>query len=451
MRALLIAEAANPEWVSVPLVGWSHARALSRLTEAHLVTQVRNAEAIRRAGLGDRDFTAIDSERAARFAWRVSRLLRGGSGTGWTTNTALESLVYPYFEHLVWKKLGGRIRAREFDVVHRITPLTPTAPSLLARRCRAAGVPFVLGPLNGGVAWPREFNAARRREKEWLSYIRGVYRLLPGYRSTRRHAAAIIAGSADTLAQLPRACRHKCVYIPENAIDPARFGESLPRPAAPPLRVAFVGRLVPYKGADMLLEAAAPLAREGSVRLDIIGDGPEMGSLRGIIERERMGAAVELAGWVPHEALRGRLGRSHVLGFPSVREFGGGVVLEAMALGLVPIVLKYGGPGELVTDDTGYMLPMGPRENIVHGLREILTRLAGDGSGLPAMGARARERARRLFTWDAKARQVLEVYRWVTGLRRDKPDFGMPLRDAPEADGPGRREEEPVAAPVLEG
>jgi hypothetical protein len=61
---LLIAEAANPEWISVPLVGWSHARAIAALTDAHLVTQVRNEAAIRRAGLSDDQFTAIDSRRS---------------------------------------------------------------------------------------------------------------------------------------------------------------------------------------------------------------------------------------------------------------------------------------------------------------------------------------------------------------------------------------------------
>jgi len=40
-------------------------------------------------------------------------------------------------------------------------------------------------------------------------------------------------------------------------------------------------------------------------------------------------------------------------------------------------------------------------------------------------------RAREQFTWQAKARQVLEVYRWVTGRRPDKPWFGMPV---PELD-----------------
>ena len=44
------------------------------------------------------------------------------------------------------------------------------------------------------------------------------------------------------------------------------------------------------------------------------------------------------------------------------------------------------------------------------------------------MGERARERVMRSFTWDAKADQVIEVYRWVVGLR-EKPEFAMPVPD----------------------
>lgn len=98
----------------------------------------------------------------------------------------------------------------------------------------------------------------RRQEKEWLSYIRWMYKLMPGYRSTRRHAAAFIIGSRDTWKQMPARYHDKCVYLPENAIAPERFSLQRTRQALRPLKAIFVGRLVPYKGADMLIEAAAP-------------------------------------------------------------------------------------------------------------------------------------------------------------------------------------------------
>lgn len=430
MRVLLIAEEANPEWVSVPLVGWSHARAVARRIDTHTVTQVRNRDAFLRAGVPESQFTAIDSEAVAARIYKLATLIRGGSGKGWTTNTALSALSYLYFERLLWKQFGPRIRAGEFDLVHRITPLSPTVPSPIARRCRAAGVPFILGPLNGGVPWPKGFDGARRREREWLSYIRGAYRFLPYTRSTRRDAAAIIVGSRDTLAQMPASCRDRCCYIPENAIDPARFAPRERTAPELPLRLAFIGRLVPYKGADMLLDAIADLARAGKVVLDIIGDGPEMPALRVQVERLGLQSSVTFAGWVEHTKVQDRLARADLFTFPSIREFGGGVVLEAMALGVVPMVVNYGGPGELVTPQTGYAIPIGTRQSIVDGFRTALEGIVANPSALIAKADRARERVYGLFTWDAKAAQSIEVYRWVLGQRAARPEFGVPAADS---------------------
>jgi len=83
MRVLLLAEACNPEWVSVPLEGWSHSRAIAGEVDAHLVTQIRNRDAIVRAGLVEgKDFTAIDSEAIEGRIYRLANKLRGGAGKG---------------------------------------------------------------------------------------------------------------------------------------------------------------------------------------------------------------------------------------------------------------------------------------------------------------------------------------------------------------------------------
>lgn len=421
-RVLVIAEAANPEWVSVPLVGWSIATALRAHHDVHIVTQIRNREAFLRAGLIEgTDFTAIDSEAVARPIWKLAEVLRMGKGKGWTMVTALSSkLAYPYFERKLWQAFGPRIQAGEFDIVHRVTPLTPTANSLIAPRCRKAGVPFVMGPLNGGVPWPKGFDAERRREREWLSYVRGLYRLSPSRSRMIRAASAIIAGSRHTASEFATA-RDRLTLIPENGIDPARFSLRAAQPGTLPLRCAFLGRLVPYKGPDMLIEAAEPFLRDGTMLLDILGDGPLMPTLREMIDAKGLAHAVTLHGWIDHKDVQSLLSQSQILTFPSVREFGGGVVLEAMALGVVPMIADYAGPGELVTRDTGIKVPMGTRDDVIAGFRAALSRLIVAPETIPALADAALRRVEDDFTWDRKARQIGAVYEWVLGPKGPIP------------------------------
>ena len=413
-RVLVIAEAANPEWVSVPLVGWSLASALRDVADVHIVTQQRNREAIARAGLvEDRDFTVIDSEAIARPMHRMAEILRMGKGKGWTMTTAINALSYPYFERLVWQRFGDAIRGGEYDLVHRVTPLSPTVASPIAARVAAAGVPFVLGPLNGGVPWPKGFDAERRREREWLSYVRGAYKLNPLRGRSLAAASAILAGSRHTESEIPARYRAKTLWLPENAIDPARFNLTAPQDLTGPLRACFIGRLVPYKGPDMALEAIAPLAQAGRLVLDVIGDGPMMGDLQARVRDLGIGQAVTFHGNLPHEAVQNVAVQANLLTFPSIREFGGGVVLEAMALGVVPMVVDYAGPGELVTAETGFKIPLGPRDRIVAGLRDALDRVLADPTVLPGLARAARAKAMEDFTWPAKARQIARVYDWI--------------------------------------
>jgi glycosyltransferase involved in cell wall biosynthesis len=226
--------------------------------------------------------------------------------------------------------------------------------------------------------------------------------------------------------QIARRYGSKVVYIPENAIDPRRFARPTERSVTRPLRVVFVGRLVPYKAADILIEAAAPLIRAGSLELEVIGDGPEKSRLQ--IMAADAGLPVRFPGWIAHQRLQDHLRTFDVFAFPSLREFGGAVVLEAMAVGVVPIVVDYGGPGELVSPLTGFAIPMGRRAAIVRTLGQLLDSLIERPDALAAMRRHARARVLRSFTWSAKAAQVHEVYRWVLG-HGNKPDFVMPIPD----------------------
>lgn len=170
---------------------------------------------------------------------------------------------------------------------------------------------------------------------------------------------------------------------------------------------------MPYKGADMLLEAAADLLRSGQLELDIIGDGPMMADLKKTAQRLGIDQSVNFHGNLPHTEVQSIAANTNLLTFPSIREFGGGVVLEAMALGVVPAVVDYAGPGELVTDEIGYKIPIGTRAEIITRLNSQLTAIVGNPSELPAKGRAAQSHALKHFTWRAKAEQIAKVYDWV--------------------------------------
>jgi glycosyltransferase involved in cell wall biosynthesis len=109
-----------------------------------------------------------------------------------------------------------------------------------------------------------------------------------------------------------------------------------------------------------------------------------------------------------------------LLTFPSIREFGGGVVLEAMALGVPPLIVDYGGPSELVTPETGFTVPLSNRVSIIDALRRQLTDLVARPQLVDQRSETGRRRALSEFTWEAKAQRVLNLY------PRSAPTFDVP-------------------------
>lgn len=429
MRALLIAELCNPNWSSVPLVAWNLCNALSKIADVHLVTHTRNRADIEQYGwVEGRDFTVFDSGALEHVLFDTLEFMGSSihANKGLSALTAASALVYRRFEKNVWDAFGDRIAKGEFDIVHRVSPVSPAIPSVVSSNCRRAGVPFVLGPINGGLPWPAELPELRSQENDWASRLRPLHKFLPGFRRTRRDAAAIIVGSASAFSELASVYKEKAVYIPENGVDIERFAQNSPLPERRPLRIAFVGRLVPLKCVDVLLRAVAGLARSGKAEVIVVGDGPEMGNLKELAETLQISRKVEFAGWVPQPELPKKLSTCDILAFPSVREFGGAVVLEAMAMGLVPVVVGYGGPAEFVNAKTGLVVALQGRDGLVRGFTDAFERLERDRRAVRCLGRAARQRILLNYTWHDKAKQVLHVYKWVLG-RGAKPSFGMPF------------------------
>ena len=409
LRILLLSEQNNPDWVSVPLVGYHHSAALAHMHEVTLVTHRENAEAVARkkvpfaaivpCGLGTGDRI---------FAWGIRRIFKYDYGS--QALTAFRLPFYWAFEWKVWKMMRSRIEAGDFDIVLRITPVAPVLPSVMAWCLRRSKVPFVIGPINGGLPWPRGFEQATR-QREWISSLRFLYRLLPFSRATYRYAQAIIVGSSQTYSEY-KAHAHKLFFIPENGIRDDMIRERPLRAQQKKLEFLFVGRLVPFKACDLALKGAAPLLREGRAQFTVVGEGPERGRLESLCRELGIAQAVRFTGVLPHAEAIQAIAAADVLVFPSVREFGGGVVFEALACGTVPIVSDYGGPGDIVHEAIGYKVPLSDEAASIARISEILQSLDRNRPQLEQLSKAGQAFARLRLSWEGKAQQTTAVLRW---------------------------------------
>lgn len=269
-----------------------------------------------------------------------------------------------------------------------------------------------------------------RRRGPWTSPpkappLRSFYRALPFARSTYRYAKAIIAGSSQTWSEFS-AFPEKLFFLPENGLSRLLLDSIKPRVINQgPLELIYVGRLVPYKACDMAVRAAVPLLQKGVARLTILGDGPERADLERLVGTYGVTEHVSFTGWLSHNEAIQRLKRADILLFPSIREFGGGVVFEALAHGVVPVVVDYGGPGDIVHTRVGYKVALTNEQDMIGQIDAILKGLEKDRSLLFQMQEQGMHYAREGLSWDGKAKIMSEILCWAVG-QGSKPNLPPP-------------------------
>jgi glycosyltransferase involved in cell wall biosynthesis len=423
LRVLVLGPDCNPEVVSIPFVTYSHAAALAQLHDVTLVVRASVVDALHRAKAPFRAIEVVRTPLLDRlFSWGFRRIFKSNHDS-----QTLTAFKYPFtiaFELRAWQKLRRRILRGEFDVVLRLVPLTAVLPSPFAFFLRKRRTPFVIGPISGGLPWPQGFSQLEK-QKEWSSGLRSLYRFLPFARSTYRHAAAIITASSQTYSEFV-AHREKLFFIPENGIDRSICSDSSDRlELGAKLELIFVGGLVPRKACDLALRGAAPLLLSGLAHFSVVGDGPERGHLEQLARSLGIENSITFYGWLKHAEALSRLRSADVFVFPSVRDFGGGVVFEALAAGAVPVVVDFGGPGDIIHPEVGFKVPFTNESDVVSEIAKILGSLVGNRYLLNRLQQQGMSYAEEYLTWDAKARSTTRVLNWVLG-RGSKPDLPPP-------------------------
>jgi glycosyltransferase involved in cell wall biosynthesis len=423
LRILVLAPDSNPEGISIPYVTYSHAAALAQLHEVTLVVRSTVEDPVRRAKAPFRAIEVVRMPWLERiYAWSFRRIFRSNFAS-----QAVTAFAYPFalaFEWGAWRQLRHRIFAGEFDIVLRLIPMTAVLPSPFAFFLRGGPIPFALGPINGGLPFVKGFSQADS-QREWISSLRGLYRFLPFARSTYRHAAAIIAASSQTYAEFA-VYRDKLFFLPEPGIARAQCSDDSRSPQyGGKLELIFVGGLIPCKACDLALRAAAPLLRSDLARFTVLGDGPERNRLEQLAKSLEVEKAVSFYGWVSHTEVLRRLRSADVMVFPSVRDFGAGVVFEALATGAVPVVADFGGPGDIVHPEVGYKVPLTNESDVVAKMEKILAELAHNRNRLEQLRHQGMAYVRECLTWEAKAQATTRILHWAV-RHGPRPDFPPP-------------------------
>lgn len=317
------------------------------------------------------------------------------------------------------RRLRGLVAGGHVEVIHQPIPVSPAAPSLIY----GFGVPVVIGPMNGGMDYPPSFRQhdtafARLFLRMGRTAAQLVNWLIPG----KRRAATLLVANARTRAALPLA-HPNVIELVENGVDFALWGPAPARAKSGDdsrFRLVFMGRLIALKAVDITFEALA-LARaqrpDLDISLDILGDGPERAHLVQIAPE-----GVHFAGFLPQSACRAHLADTDALILNSLRECGGAVVLEAMALGLPVIAADWGGPADYIAPDTGFLVPPEPGHSFAQRLSEAIVALASDRARAREMGAAGRALVHEKFDWQSKIDTIEDVYANALSQTRPKDD-----------------------------
>jgi glycosyltransferase involved in cell wall biosynthesis len=299
-------------------------------------------------------------------------------------------------------------------------PISPSFPFLVWGVAKRVDVvdyhaPFPLVDLAVSLWFPRRTALIVHWHSEIIAQRRMLPIVGPFIRRTLRRADRIVVSTPAMIEQSPflKPFADKCVVIPYGIdvdyckdLDTGDIARIAELRALHPRLIVATGRLVPYKGFGVLIDAM----RDVDGTLVIVGTGPLESALRRQIEEAGLGDRVHLVGYLERPELRCLLHACRVFTMPSVEEsetFGIAQV-EAMACGK-PVVntrLLTGVPWVARDGSEAMTVPPGNPDALAASLSFLLDH-PGDAA---AMGARSLLRAETTFSFGTFLSETLKVY-----------------------------------------
>ncbi|GAA0327647.1 glycosyltransferase [Actinoallomurus spadix] len=248
-----------------------------------------------------------------------------------------------------------------------------------------------------------------------------------------RDATAVVATCTDEVRELGAyGVPPDRVFVVPCGVDTERFRPDGPvseRDGARP-RVLTVGRLVPRKGVDTLLEAMrrvpdADLLIAGGPERSRLGDDPEARRLMSLAEEYGVTDRVVFLGRVAHDEIPALVRSADVVVSVPWYEPFGIVPIEAMACGVPVVASAVGGHLDTVLDGvTGLRVPPRRPDELAASLRRLL----GDAGLRRSLSRAAAEHAHGRYSWDRVAAETESVYEQVIETARERLAFAEGAR-----------------------
>ena len=221
---------------------------------------------------------------------------------------------------------------------------------------------------------------------------RRVFRRFSTLDSLNENAALILVGTELTRQLLPERLHSHCRYLTYTGIEHDLFTPPARRRSSRIPQLLFVGRLVAYKGVELLLRAAAVALRRCRFELRIVGRSTARSRAyyHGLAAALRLTEAVTFVDGVRRETLADLYRAADVYSMPSIETYGTTVV-EAMSSGCAVLVPDFNGPGEIVQPGRGLKVPLRTPEQFIGEYAERIVQLVEDANLREALGGTARE------------------------------------------------------------
>ncbi len=274
-----------------------------------------------------------------------------------------------------------------FELVHHVTNTTVRRPSFMG----LLEIPFILGPLAGGVKAPWSLRKSYPFIGKFLDFIRdlnnGYVKFDPLMHLNFAKASKIYCDFKQTQALIPKLYRSKSeVLFSMPTYEITEIPQVIEQESTEKeiFQVLFVGRFLHWKGIHLGLKAFAQLHQKiPSSRFTLIGSGREQAWLQRLTEQLGIKEAVDWIPWMERKELSSAYLQHDIFLFPSLHDAGGMVIIEALYHGLPVVCLDLGGPGVMVDETCGQVIGTDglSEKAVIQALSDALVELA-ENSGL---------------------------------------------------------------------